>query len=127
MIDNDSERTLLYFDQRFEKALKLFNSKEWYPAHDAFEELWHETNGPERNTIQGILQIAVAQVHLESGNKNGATILFGEAYGRLNRLGSPDLGLDIEKLSECIKQRLNALHEELDPSQFSFPFLCRRC
>ena len=104
----------------------LFNSADWYPAHDAFEELWHETNGPERNTLQGFLQIAVAQLHLEGGNINGATILYGEALGRLTKLGTPDLGIDIETLCECIKQRLDLLQQDSDPDQLSVPCLFQR-
>ena len=72
-------------DSRFEIGMKLFNSCEWYKSHDVFEEIWHETGGPERQLIQGILQVAVAQVHLENNNINGATILYGEALGRLKR------------------------------------------
>ena len=113
-------------DNRFNKAIVLFNSADWYPAHDLFEELWHEAYGPERNTLQGILQIAVAQLHLERGNINGATILYGEALGRLTNLGTPDLGVDIETLSECIKQRLSLLHQDRDPDQLSVPFLFKR-
>ena len=30
-------------------------------------------------------QVAVAQVHLENSNLNGATILYGEALGRLKK------------------------------------------
>ena len=51
-------------DPRFGQAIELFNSQEWYAAHDVFEELWHETADPERRSLQGILQVAVAQLHL---------------------------------------------------------------
>ena len=70
-------------DPRFITALELFNSGAWYEAHDAFEELWHEQVDPNRRLLQGILQIAVAHVHLERGNTRGATILLGEGIGRL--------------------------------------------
>jgi len=113
-------------DNRFQNAIDLFNSEKWYPAHDAFEELWHETHGSERNTIQAILQIAVAQVHLDSGNRNGATILFGEALGRLRKMSTPDLGLDLESLGECVKQRLYLLQQNNDPELFTVPFLFKR-
>ena len=83
-------------DPRFQQAIKLFNAGEWYAAHDVFEEIWHETADPERRSVQGILQVAVAQLHLQRGNQRGATILFGEALGRLRRPGTPDLGLDLE-------------------------------
>ena len=99
-------------DKRFKKAVELFNNQEWYPAHDAFEELWHETSGPERITLQAFLQIAVAQLHLESGNRNGATILFGEALGRLTKLGAPDLGFDINRIARSLEMILNCLQSE---------------
>ena len=117
---------LLLEDNRFKKAINLFNSADWYSAHDAFEELWHEANGPERITLQGFLQIAVAHIHLESGNLNGATILYGEALGRLKNIGIPDLGVDIEIRCECINQRLGLLQQDRDPDQFSVPFLTKR-
>ena len=70
-------------DPRLGAAIALFNDAAWYPCHDGFEELWHETAGPMRPVLQGILQIAVAHLHLERGNLRGATILLGEGLGRL--------------------------------------------
>ena len=64
-------------DPRFSQGVALFNAAEWYEAHDMFEDLWHETADPERRTLQGIIQVAVAQLHLQRGNTRGATILFG--------------------------------------------------
>ena len=58
-------------DPRFQQGLELFNAGEWYAAHDLFEELWHETADPERRSLQGILQVAVAQLHLQRGNRRG--------------------------------------------------------
>ncbi len=113
-------------DARFKMAIDLFNSSEWYSAHDAFEELWHETYGPERTTIQGFLQIAVAQVHLESGNNTGATILLGEALGRLRRMGTPDLGLDIECLCKCVESRLRILQGKSNTELICLPVLQER-
>ena len=82
-------------DPRFGQAVALFNTQEWYAAHDVFEEIWHETAEPDRRSLQGILQVAVAQLHLQRGNRRGATILYGEALGRLRRPGTPDFGLDL--------------------------------
>ena len=113
-------------DPRLFKAVKLFNSQEWYSAHDAFEELWHETNGIERTTLQGILQVAVAQVHLEKGNLKGATILYGEGLGRLRTVGSFDLGFDIDQFCNCIKDRLKLLQRGISPEFSKNPVLISR-
>ena len=110
-------------DSRFEIGMKLFNSCQWYKSHDVFEEIWHETGGPERRLIQGILQVAVAQVHLENDNLNGATILYGEALGRLKRFHLANFGLDIEGLSNCVSRRLEFLQIGRDLADCSLPSL----
>ena len=110
-------------DPRFQQGVELFNAGEWYAAHDLFEELWHETADPERRSLQGILQVAVAQLHLQRGNRRGATILFGEALGRLKRPGTPDLGLDLASLCRAAQQRLEALQLDGDPESCTVPVL----
>ena len=120
----DQEDKSFINDSRFAIGMKLFNSCEWYKSHDVFEEIWHETVGPERQVLQGILQVAVAQVHLENNNINGATILYGEALGRLKRFQLGNLGLDILGLCKCITKRLESLQIGKDLSDCSLPVLC---
>ena len=110
-------------DPRFQQGVELFNAGEWYAAHDLFEELWHETADPERRSLQGILQVAVAQLHLQRGNRRGATILFGEALGRLKRPGTPDLGLDLASLCRAAQQRREALQQDGDLESCTVPVL----
>ena len=119
----DKQDDLFIYDSRFEIGMKLFNSCQWYKSHDVFEEIWHETGGPERQLIQGILQVAVAQVHLENRNSNGAMILYGEALGRLKRFHLANFGLDIERLSNCVSTRLECLQIGKDLAGCSLPSL----
>ncbi len=124
MTVNDNDEYSFVNDTRFEIGMKLFNTCQWYKSHDIFEEIWHETGGTDRQVIQGILQVAVAQVHLENGNINGATILYGEALGRLKRSKSDSLKLDIDNLCACVKKRLQFLQTGKDISSCSLPVLC---
>ena len=124
MLPFDKPDDLFINDSRFKVGVKLFNSCQWYKSHDVFEEIWHETGGPERQLIQGILQVAVAQVHLENSNLNGATILYGEALGRLKRSKLDSLKLDIENLCKCVTERLEFLQTGKDISSCSLPVLC---
>ena len=103
------EETSLLGDPRFEAAVTQFNRSEWYPCHDSFELLWHETQGPLRPVLQAILQIAVAHIHLERGNLKGATSLMGEGLGRLLPCGEAALGIDLVALRNTVSARLNAL------------------
>ena len=110
-------------DDRFTTGVRLFNIGKWYEAHDIFEDLWHETLEPERRSLQGILQAAVAQLHLESGNQRGAMILYGESLGRLRTPGSPNLGLDIEAFCSNVERRLRALQTGSNPDLHPHPQL----
>ena len=119
----DKQDDLFVNDSRFEIGMKLFNSCQWYKSHDVFEEIWHETGGLERQLLQAILQVAVAQVHLENSNLNGATILYGEALGRLKRFHLANFGLDVEGLSNCVSRRLEFLQIGKDLAECSLPVL----
>ncbi|TVS06237.1 MAG: DUF309 domain-containing protein [Cyanobium sp. PLM2.Bin73] len=105
----DPEEARLLVDPRLQQAIRLFNTAEWYACHDQFEELWHETSGPIRPVLQGILQIAVAQLHHANGNRRGATVLTGEGLGRLRSAGGQALGLDLEALRANARGWLRAL------------------
>ncbi|MGA1429345.1 MAG: DUF309 domain-containing protein [Vulcanococcus sp.] len=107
----DVEEQSLMVDPRLGEAIRLFNDQQWYACHDGFEELWHETQGPIRKVLQGILQIAVAHHHLERGNQRGAMVLLGEGLGRLQGQGPFALGLQLEPLRAAARARLLALHQ----------------
>jgi len=94
----DPEERALSRDPRLLEAVALFNAGDWYACHDSLEELWHETAGAMRPVLQGILQIAVGQLHLSRANQRGAVILTGEGLGRLQRCPEQALGLDLQAL-----------------------------
>lgn len=122
-MDLGSEEQELMADPRLGEAIARFNNAEWYACHDGFEELWHETAGPMRPVLQGILQVAVAHLHLERGNLRGATILLGEGLGRLQGCGAEALGLDLVLLRSRTSARLQALQSGGDPDAFPLPQL----
>jgi len=122
-----SEEASLMVDPRFGEAVRLFNAGEWYDCHDGFEELWHETQGPCRKVLQGILQIAVAHLHLERGNLRGATVLLGEGLGRLQAAGPEQFGLDLDLLRQQARDRLNALQQQRDSAALPVPKLLPHC
>ncbi len=116
----DGEEPALLADPRLREAVALFNRGEWYACHDGFEALWHETQGPMRPVLQGILQIAVAHLHLERGNQRGAVMLLGEGLGRLAPCGPEALGLNLDALRQPCQLRLQALQAQ-DPAVEALP------
>lgn len=96
-------------DSRYREAVNLFNQQQWYLAHDAFEDLWYETHGSFRSLLQGIIQISVAEYHLDNGNTKGATLLMAEGLNHLKSAESLDIALDLVKLKAIVQCRLSAL------------------
>jgi predicted metal-dependent hydrolase len=120
-----SEEQGLLADTRLGEAIFLFNSGDWYACHDGFEALWHETAGPMRPVLQGILQIAVAELHLERGNYRGATILMGEGLGRLKACPPNALEIDLVALINSSMQRLLMLQQQRSIEGLELPRLVK--
>ena len=116
------------FEDNFLSALNLFNNQKWYEAHDAFEDIWNNIDGDERQIIQGILQVSVSQFHLSKGNINGATILLGEGLGRIKNRTNINLGIDLKAFCKCIEELLKKLQyrEELNENDKPHLFLLEK-
>ena len=111
------------FKESLQEAIDLFNNQKWYEAHDAFEDIWNDLVGDERQIIQGILQVSVSQFHLNKGNLNGAMILLGEGLGRIRNRVSEDLEIDLVLLCNSLESLLNKLHSKIPLNQSDVPFL----
>ncbi len=111
------------FKDSLQEAIDLFNSQKWYEAHDAFEDIWNDLVGDERQIVQGILQVSVSQFHLNKGNLNGAMILLGEGLGRIKNKVSEDLEIDLILFCSSLESLLNKLHTESSLNQSDVPFL----
>jgi hypothetical protein len=123
-MSRDSSRdSMPLLDQRLIDAIHLFNHQDWYAAHDAFEELWHEAEGDLRSFLHGMIQVAVAEYHYGNGNLHGATLLMAEG---LHHFDSLDFGpgcLPLQPLRQLVMQRLSALHQGLPLSDLPPPQL----
>ena len=111
------------FNESLYFALTLFNKEKWYEAHDAFEDIWNNVDGDERQVIQGILQVSVSQFHLSKGNLNGATILLGEGLGRIKTRTKINLGIDLDSFCRCLEDLLRKLQYKETLNESDKPFL----
>ena len=114
------------FKKSLQEAIDLFNNQQWYEAHDAFEDIWNDLVGDERQIIQGILQVSVSQFHLNKGNFNGAMILIGEGLGRIRNKVSKDLEIDLVLLCTSLETLLDKLHSKIPLNQSDVPNLRKR-
>ncbi len=59
-------------DESIEYARELFNAERYWEAHEVLEGIWKESNGDEKEVIQGIILLAAAFVHLQRGEEDVA-------------------------------------------------------
>jgi predicted metal-dependent hydrolase len=94
------------YDPRYLAGLDLFNRREFFEAHEVWEELWHETPGPDRRFYQGLIQAAVAVYHAGNGNGRGARRLFHSGRKYMSAYPSQHLGLDIPTFWTAMERAL---------------------
>jgi hypothetical protein len=75
------------FDPRFLEGIEHFNRRDFYAAHDAWESLWLERFGEEKNFLQGLILCAVALHHYDRGNFRGARSRYRAALDKLEGYG----------------------------------------
>lgn len=80
------------------QGLKEFNAREFYEAHEYLEHAWMDETGPVRDLYRGILQVAVAYYHIESGNYRGALKMFLRALQWLEPMPDMCHGINVAKL-----------------------------
>ncbi|MFM7237391.1 MAG: DUF309 domain-containing protein [Cyanobium sp.] len=109
----------------YNQAIEAFNNNEWYSAHDQFEALWYESDGPIRSLLQGVIQISVAEYHLENSNLKGATLLMAEGLNHLQSALAIDPGFNLPLLNEIVRLRLTSLQSGSSMDGLPTPFLQR--
>ena len=67
----------------FQKGLQAYQEKDYFTAHDHWEELWSDFYLKDRLFIQALIQMAVSFVHLENGNLKGAKSLLKKSLSKL--------------------------------------------
>jgi hypothetical protein len=54
-------------DRLFDRAVALWNARDFHAAHEDWETLWNEAEGARRDWLQGLIQYAAALFHYERG------------------------------------------------------------
>lgn len=85
------------YEPRYLDGIVYFNERDFFEAHEVWEDLWGETSGPERRFYQALIQAAVALHHFGNGNLKGAVKLFHSSRNYMKPYGSPYLGLDTDR------------------------------
>jgi len=70
-------------NDRYGTGIQLFNTGEFFEAHEVLEDVWREAPASEKQFLQGLIQVAVALHHHSKGNLVGARSLLERAARNL--------------------------------------------
>jgi uncharacterized protein len=82
----------------YEQGIDLFNEGRFFECHEAWEEIWKRSDGDVKLFYQGLIQAAVAILHAQRGNLEGARSLHEKAKAKLDPVPHEHMGLAIGEL-----------------------------
>ena len=83
---------------QFRKGVALFNARQFFEAHEVWEELWLVEPEPEKTFLQGLIQLAAAYHHHGRGNKRGTQSLLAAGLAKLGRFPDYHRGVALAEL-----------------------------
>ncbi|MGQ0636855.1 MAG: DUF309 domain-containing protein [Planctomycetaceae bacterium] len=93
------------------EGLRLFNSEDFFEAHEVWEDLWSEIEGEPKKFFQGLIQSAVALLHFGNGNLGGAKKVYYSCRKYLEPYRPAYAGLDVTKflddLERCFQELID--------------------
>ena len=82
----------------FDRAVAHWNAGRYFEAHEDWETLWNDAEGPRREWLQGLIQFAAAFHHYGRGGASGFGKLMRSAADKVRGYGGDTDGLDFARL-----------------------------
>jgi predicted metal-dependent hydrolase len=90
-----------------ETGIFFFNEGRYFEAHEAWEDLWRQTQGPLRLFYQGLVQAAVGCHHLSRGNVNGGRAQLSKSLAKLEQYPDRFSRIQNGKLVAALRRMLH--------------------
>ncbi len=97
-------------------GVDLWSQQRYFEAHECLEYVWHAAPPDDADLWQGVIQIAVAGVHLQRDNPSGARTLLERAARRLSHYPEHHRGIDVVGALARCRRLIGALDERADPA-----------
>jgi len=112
-------------DRLYEQGLEAFNSRNFFEAHELWEDVWRNTSGPDKRYLQGLIQVAAAFHHHSRANLRGTRKLLQEGLFKLEAFPETHGGFEIEPLRAAVRQCLAVLGDRKTAEGMSPPRIAR--
>jgi predicted metal-dependent hydrolase len=88
----------------FERGIDLFNEGRFFECHEAWEEIWLRADGTEKLFLQGMIQAAVAILHAQRGNLEGARRQYAKSCTKLDSMPVGHRGIALAYLRDDLRK-----------------------
>jgi predicted metal-dependent hydrolase len=92
------------FEERIEKEKGLtdgiffYNNERFWECHEAFEGVWNQCYGREKELVQGIILVAVAFAHEQANEESIGVGMLGRALEKLGASPSMYHSIDVDRI-----------------------------
>jgi predicted metal-dependent hydrolase len=91
------------------EGLRLYNSGEFFNAHEEWESVWLKAPEPEKTFLQGLIQVTAAFHHLRRDNRLGTALLLQAGLRRIEHYPPGFGGISVALLREDVRECLRNL------------------
>jgi predicted metal-dependent hydrolase len=101
----------LTLEENHALAIQLFNDRNYFGAHEAWETCWAQAKGTdEEEFFKGFAQLGAGYTHWLRGNPHGVQALLGRALARIRARGSPHRGIDADAFARILDADIAAMN-----------------
>lgn len=102
----------------FHEGIELFNTGEFFEAHEAWEEIWKNTAGRKAKFYQGLIQAAVVLEHMNRANPRGVQRVWSTMLTKFEGLPDVFMGVNIPAFLTALRPVVaHVLEMETVPGQ----------
>jgi predicted metal-dependent hydrolase len=87
-------------EELLQLGIDLYNDGHYWNAHEAWEEVWLESERGMRNFYQGLIQVSAAFVHVTRNRYPGGVKLLAEGIAKLERYPGEYMAVDLASFVE---------------------------
>ena len=109
-------------EKLFNKGIIAFNNRQYYDAHEFWEDLWLNYKLEDAKFVQGLIQLAVSYFHFFNKNLNGARSMMKKCLTKFEPYQN-ERGMDIQGLKKQIITVQNYFNEIMDTSYIADSYI----
>jgi predicted metal-dependent hydrolase len=91
-------------DARLREGIRLFNERQFFASHEAFENFYQETDAENKAFLEGLIQLAAAfRIFSEFGEVKGPVRMIYQALIRFENFSPAYLQIRVKELCQAVE------------------------